>query len=109
MRVKKFKGNVYGADLTANERKAMNMEIQRQIDAYNQNNVDEIDAMILWHLHEEFGFGKKRLLRFYETFGSKMKELSDQYLMEESKMPQLYQYKLKEYGIDVKQLNKRED
>ena len=109
MRVKKFKGNVYGADLTANELKAMNMEIQRQIDAYNQNNVDEIDAMILWHLHEEFRFGKKRLLRFYETFGSKIKELSDQYLMEESKMPQLYQYKLKEYGIDVKQLNKRED
>ena len=31
MRIKKFGGKVFGADLSANERKAMNMEIQRQL------------------------------------------------------------------------------
>ena len=31
MRVKQYKGTVYGADLTAKERRAMNIEINRQI------------------------------------------------------------------------------
>ena len=31
MRVKQYKGTVYGAELTAKERRAMNIEINRQI------------------------------------------------------------------------------
>ena len=31
MRVKQYKGTIYGADLTAKERRAMNIEINRQI------------------------------------------------------------------------------
>lgn len=109
MRVKKSGGKIFGAVMTNAEKKAMDMEIRRQLEEYNRNNADNIDAMILWHLHEEFGFGKKRLMRFYETFSSHMKEVSDYYLLEENKMPWLYKEKLKQYGIDVAELNKRKE
>ena len=109
MRIKKSGGKIFGADLTVSERKAMEMEIRRQLDEYNQKNYDEIDAVILWHLHEEFGFGKKRLMRFYRTFSTRMKAMSDYYLFEDEKMPWLYQKKLKEYGIDISELNRRKE
>lgn len=107
MRIKKAGGKIFGAALTNAEQKAMDMEIRRQCEEYTRSNIDNIDAMILWHLHEEFGFGKKRLMRFYETFSERMKETSEYYLLEENKMPWLYREKLKRYGIDVAELNKR--
>ena len=109
MRVKKSRGRIFGAEMTSAEKKAMDMEIRRQLDEYNKKNEDEIDAVILWHLHEEFGFGKKRLMRFYETFSKRMKDLSDYYVFEMDRMPWLYSQKLKEYGIDISELNSRKD
>ena len=105
MRIKKSGGKIFGAELTAAEKKAMDVEIRRELDEYNRQNINEIDAMILWHLHEEFGFGKKRLIRFYETFSKRMKDLSDYYVFEMDRMPWLYSQKLKEYGIDISELN----
>ena len=105
MRVKKSCGRIIGADFTAAERKAMDMEIRRQCAEYKLKNLNEIDAMVLWHLHEEFGFGKKRLLRFYETFTDKVKELANTYELDSSKIPWMYQHKLKDYGIDIEEMN----
>ena len=51
MRVKKVGGKVYGADFTAAERKAMNLEIERQLAEYSRKHANEIDAIILWQLH----------------------------------------------------------
>lgn len=50
MRVKKAYGKVYGADLTAAERKAMNIEINRQIveaDKKYANNTDATTGSML--------------------------------------------------------------
>lgn len=106
MRVKKAGGKIIGMDLTVAERKAMDMEIRRQCAEYNSKNLNEIDAMVLWHLHEEFGFGKKRLMRFYESFSDRVADLSAKYEMDEEKIPWMYQCKLKDYGIDIEELNK---
>lgn len=54
MLVKKNNGKIYGAILSKNERKAMNMEIRRRL----AHKLDEVDATVLWILHEEFGFGE---------------------------------------------------
>lgn len=59
MRIKKAGGKVYGADFTAAERKAMNLEIQRQLAEYSRKHANEIDAIILWQLHAQYGFGEK--------------------------------------------------
>ena len=107
MKLKKSGGKVFGADLTSAEKKAMEMEIRRQLVDYNRQNMNEIDALILWHLHIEYGFGKKRLLRFYESFNKRVEEMMNYYMMDSSKAPWMYTEKLKEYGIDIKELNKR--
>lgn len=67
MIVKKAGGKVYGATFTAAERKAMNMEINRQIIEADKRYTDDIDAMILYTLAVHLGFGPKRLRRFYEA------------------------------------------
>lgn len=92
MYTKKAGGKVYGAHLTAAEKKAMDIEIRRQLAEYDLKHANELDAMILWHLHEEFGFGPKRLKQFYDTF---------------SDMVWLCTYKLKQYGIDIEEWNKQ--
>ena len=47
MRVKQYKGTVYGAELTAKERRAMNIEINRQIVEADRKYLNNVDAMIL--------------------------------------------------------------
>lgn len=51
MRIKKAAGKVYGAAMTVAEKKAMNLEIQRQLAEYDKKHATEIDALILWVLH----------------------------------------------------------
>lgn len=63
MRVKQYKGKVFGADLTAKERLAMNIEINRQIVEADRKYTNDIDAMVLYTLHVHRsgsgGFGKR--------------------------------------------------
>ena len=83
MRVKKAGGKVFGADLTAAERKAMNLEIQRQLAEYDRKHANELDAIILWQLHAQFGFGAKRLKRFYNRFKAEYFDLVKRYELDE--------------------------
>ena len=107
MYTKKAGGKVYGAHLTAAEKKAMDIEIRRQLAEYDLKHANELDAMILWHLHEEFGFGPKRLKQFYDTFAVRLNELIKHYEMTDSDMVWLCTYKLKQYGIDIEEWNKQ--
>lgn len=106
MRVKKAHGKVYGASLTSAEQKAMDMEIQRQLAEYDRKHELEIDAMILWVLHEHFGFGEKRLKKFYDCFASSINDLIARYEMDDSDQVWLCTYMLKRYGIDLEKWQK---
>lgn len=101
MIVKKAGGKVYGATLTAAERKAMNIEIQRQLAEYERNRTTEIDSMILWVLHSQFGFGLERLKRFYDCFAVSIDQLVKRYEMEDEDQVWLCTHMLKEYGVDI--------
>ena len=87
--------------MTVAEKKAMNLEIQRQLAEYDKKHATEIDALILWVLHSEFGFGEKRLRRFYDRFNKAIAELLERYVMEENDKVWLCTYLLKQYGIDL--------
>lgn len=65
MIVKKAGGKVYGAVFTAAEKKAMEMEINRQIIEADKRYTDDIDAMVLYTLAVHLGFGPKRLRRAF--------------------------------------------
>ena len=82
-------------------RKAMDMEIRRQLAEYNDKNDAEIDSMVLYILHKEFGFGEKRLKQFHDSFVIELKNLQDRYLMEDVDIPWLCTRKLKDAGIDI--------
>lgn len=102
MLIKKAGGKVIGAHLTAAEKKAMNLEIQRQLGDYTRKHAIEIDAMFLWFLHEEFGFGLKRLKQVFTGFHPRITELCDRYEMhDEGDDIWLCTQKLKDMGIDL--------
>lgn len=103
MFVKKTKGRVFGAEFTAAERKAMEMEIRRSCAEYLDQNAWEVASMVLWVLHEEFGFGEKRLRRFHDQFYFQIKELIDRYLAEDKEEIWICRKKLKESGFDIEQ------
>lgn len=104
MLVKKSGGKIFGAHLTAAEQKAMNMEIQRQCAEFDKKNAREIDAMVLWVLHEVFGFGPDRLHKFYKSFNGQVEALAERYQMtDDGDQVWLCLHKLKEYGINLEE------
>lgn len=105
MRVKQYKNKIFGADLTAKERLAMNIEINRQIVEVDRKYTNDIDAVMLYTLHVHLGFGKKRLRRFWEAFQEEHKALIEYYQMPDGGV-WLCQRKLKGIGVDVEEWNK---
>ena len=101
MRVKQYKGQVFGADLTAKERKAMKIEINRQIAEADKQYRNNIDALVLYALRVHLGFGKKRLRRFYEAFSVAHDKLTAHYEMSGEDNAWLADHELKKIGVDV--------
>ena len=101
MRVKKANGKIFGAAMSAAEKKAINLEIQRRLAEYDRKNLAELDAMILWVLHDQFGFGTKRLRRYYDSFCACTDALVKRYEMDVEDDIWLCTQKLKEIGVDI--------
>lgn len=75
MRVKKSGKHIFGAELIAAEKKAMDMEIKQQIAEYDQKHAIELEALYMYVLHEQFGFGAKRLRRLHDALIPVIEEL----------------------------------
>lgn len=108
MKVKQYNGRVFGADLTAKERKALDIEINRQILEADKRYTNDIDAMVLYVLHKHLGFGYKRLRLFWEAFKAEHKELREHYEMPDDNA-WLARQKLKDIGVDVEAWNAEEE
>lgn len=106
---KKSGKHVYGANFTSSERRAMNLEIQRQLAEYDKLHSKEMDAMILWQLHVTFGFGPERLKRFYLEFGKSIEALLKRYELDDSDQIWLCTRMLKDYGIDLDEWSKEKE
>lgn len=104
MRVKKFNGKPFGVEFTAQERKAMNLEINRQIAERDEKYKEDIDAMILYVLMVHYGWKRKRLRKFWNAFIAEHKALREFYQMNESGDTEWLAHRmLKEIGVDVHQ------
>ena len=91
---------------TAKERKAMEDEINRQTAKNIEKMSADLQALVLWELHEQLGFGKKRLLRFQKAFQPMIQELQRFYEVDMADADFVCKYKLKhEVGIDVEELD----
>ena len=105
MRVKKAGGKVFGAVLTAAEKKAMEMEINRQIVEADRRYADDIDAMVLYTLHAHLGFGMKRLRKFHDAFSAEHDRRIQYYQMPDD-YTWLCKEMLKRIGVDVEAWNR---
>lgn len=82
------------------------MEIQRQLAEYDRKHIREIDALVLWELREQLGFGNKRLKKFYDNFSRGIEALIRRYEIEQGDDVWLCTYKLKEIGCDLEKWEK---
>lgn len=87
--------------LSKAEKAAMKAECARQARELSERFSTEIDAMMLWALHEEFGFGAERLRRVWECVARHRDELLKRYDMQDDSEYILI-YKLNQIGVDLK-------
>lgn len=100
MQVKKHGNKVYGAVFTAAEKKAVELEVKRQLLEANQQFFSDVDATILYTLKEHLGFGKKRLRQFYDAFHAERDNMVKHYEMPDD-YPWLCKTMLKRIGVDL--------
>lgn len=109
MRIKQMGNRIYGAELTAKERKAMDIEIKKQIAKMEREHAIALDALVLYALHKHLGWGKTRLRRFYEAFTAEHDKLIKHYEMTDDDNAWLAEEKLKEIGVDVAAWNEGQE
>ena len=82
--------------------KAMRDEINRQILEKDKEYYHDMNAAVLWVLYETFGFGEKRLRRFFDAFTVEHEKLRKRYEPDEDTNAPLCRYLLKErVGVDI--------
>lgn len=104
MIIKKSGGAIIGADLSNAERKAMRIEINKQIAEHTRKHLMEIDATFLWYMMEAFNFKPKQLKRIFTEFSPMLHELCARYEMfDKGDDIWLCTQKLKERGVDLEE------
>ena len=70
--------------LSKSQEKAMRKEINAQILESDKQYWLDMDAAVMWALHEAFGFGRKRLRRFFDAFSTVHADLRKTYQIDGS-------------------------
>jgi hypothetical protein len=92
------------------EKESMLREIRKQIAIQERDFVLDVDATVLWTLHECFGFGKDRLRKFFEEYSKTYRDLLSRYEMDNEDAKWLYRHMLKyRLGIDIEAWNKESE
>lgn len=90
--------------MSAYQRKAMLEEINRQVLEADDRYAKYFDAMVLWTLHVCFGFGQKRLKKFWDCFVQEHRRLRERYQLPPGEDGWLYLHMLKEHvGINIEE------
>ena len=110
MTVIKGMRKVLGARFTKEEQEAASIEIARQLAEASKSNEVEIDACMLWFLHTELHFGKKRLRWAHTKIRQSIEDLCNRYdLHGPTDGAWLCTRMLLDYGVDVKAWNEEQD
>jgi len=95
--------------MTAEQKKAMNEEINRQIIENDTKFSIDHDATVLYTLYVTFGFGPKRLRRFWDACLKNIIELREYYQFGPEDDGWICRRKLKDIGVDVEAWYKEND
>lgn len=109
MQVKKYKGKVFGMSMTADERKAMQIELRKEIADIDRKYAADIDALMLYVLASRYGWRKKRLLDIWRAFAEEHQKLCEYYQMDDpGDSEYLAHHELSKIGVDVHKWEKGE-
>ena len=91
--------------MSKRHQQVLRQEINKEIvKAMRHSDIDS-DAGVMLVLHREFGFGRKRLMQFWEENFKMRNELASFYEMQGDDLMWLYKRKLQEEtGIDIEKL-----
>lgn len=101
MRIKKSGKYIMGAELTAAEKKAMNIEIAKQLAEFTRKYEVEIESIFLRELRANHGFGETRLRRAFDNFGNDLDDLVARYELGEEDKLWLATQQLRQEGFDI--------
>lgn len=79
MFVKQIRGKVFGAQFTKKEQQAIDMEVKKYVAEQNEIYNKNLDAVLLYTLRKEFGFGAKRLKQFYDSARNATRKFHEEY------------------------------
>lgn len=103
MMVLKSGGKVIGGKLTNAEKRAMEIEIAKETAEWNDANLLELDAIVLWWIRRRLGYGEKRLKEFYQDFRLDVAELQSRYeLYDGETSPFVMTQLLLDEGFDIR-------
>lgn len=103
MRIKRSGKHIFGADLTAAEKKAMNIEIAKQLAEYTRKYQVEIESIFLREMRHKYGHGATRLRRDFDDFANDLDDLIARYELGDEDRLWIVQQQLKQEGFDVEQ------
>ena len=86
--------------LTVSEQRQVSDAIDEQLAENVRRMSGDVAATVLWALRQEYGFGKKRLCRFYDAFRPLLRELAERYEMHDG-VEYVCRVKLREIGVEV--------
>lgn len=109
MNVLKFGKTIYGAKLTAAERKALQIEIRKEAAEHDRKFAREVEATFLWIIRQKLGYGEKGLKTIHDEYFTRIKALIDHYELEEEDDIWLCTRLLKAEGIDIEQWEKEDE
>lgn len=93
--------------LSNREMKALNGQIREQVGQNIVKLKSNIEAIVLWCIHEQYGSGAKKLEAFLESFQPALQELMNFYGVESTEDVELACiYNLKSIGFDTEKLGK---
>lgn len=98
--------NVRIPKLSAAQKKEIAKEARYQVNRLMPLVVQNVEAIILWQLHEQYGFGVKRLKRFFESTAPMITGMLEEYNFKtDEDAIWVCKYKLREIGIDLDALD----
>lgn len=104
MIVNRSGSKIFGAHLSKAEQKALDIEVRKAIVEKGEEYYIDLDAALLYYLHDKYDFGIKRLRDFWDGFSKVRKEVTDHYMLESNDdVNWVCKQKLKDIGVDVEQ------
>lgn len=101
MKTKRNKRGHVKVHMSPEEKRAIEKEIEDQFANFVAEHLLEIEALMLYQLRKQLGFGKKRLKRFYDGFTPTVYDLFVQNTLNPTE--DTFVKALQDYGFDIRQ------